>query len=115
MTSHRNHIALLPTYIGAAVSFLAYIAVGAVPGILYGGYMGLSMSSALFGNLAEPTVLARVITGGGMVLGLCASLFFFLVAGAFLGTLAGLPFAGVLRRMAEAEPETTQNTLTAQR
>ncbi len=50
-----------------------------------------------------------------MVLGLGASLFFFLVAGAFLGTLAGLPFAGVLRRMAEAEPETTQNTLTAQR
>ena len=93
---------LLPTYVGAAVSFLACIAIGAVPG-------------TLFGTLAEPTVLARVITGSGMVLGLGASLFFFLVAGAFLGTLAGLPFAGVLRRMAEAEPETTQNTLTAQR
>jgi len=105
MTTHRNHITLLPTYIGAAVSFLAYVAVGAVPGILYGGYMGLAMSSALFGNLAEPTVLGRVITGGGMVLGLCASLFFFLVAGAFLGTLAGLPFAPALRRMAQAEPQ----------
>ena len=97
---------LLPTYVGAAESFLACIAIGAVPGTLFGGYMGLALPSTLFGTLAEPTVLARVITGSGMVLGLGASLFFFLVAGAFLGTLAGLPFAGALRRMAEAEPET---------
>ena len=115
MTTQRNHIALLPTYIGTALSFLAYVAVGAVPGILYGGYMGLTMAGALFGNIAEPTFIARVITGGGMVLGLCASLFFFLVAGAFIGTLAGLPFAGVLRRMAEAQPEAAHEALIAQR
>lgn len=108
--SSRNHVVLLPTYVGAALAFLAYIAVGAVPGILYGGYMGLAMSGALFGQLAEPTVLVRVITGGGMILGLCASLFFFLVAGAFGGTLLGLPFAKVLRTMSESAAQPTERT-----
>ncbi len=104
MKTNRNHIQLLPTYIGTGASFLAYLFAGAVPGILYGGYMGLIMSTALFGNAAEPTLLARIVTGGGMALGLFASLFFFLVIGAFLGTVLGLPFAPILRRMAEAEP-----------
>lgn len=104
MNTHRNHIQLLPTYLGAATSFLAYLFAGAVPGILYGGYMGLIMSTALFGNAAEPTLLTRLVTGGGMALGLFASLFFFLVVGAFVGTVVGLPFAPILRRMAQAEP-----------
>ena len=108
MTTQRNHIALLPTYTGAAVALLAYVAVGAVPGILYGGYMGLTMTAALFGGVAEPSVVGRVITGGGMVLGLLASLFFFLVAGAFTGTLCGLPFAPALRRMAQADAQPAQ-------
>ena len=102
--SSRNHVVLLPTYVGAALAFLAYIAVGAVPGILYGGYMGLMMTTALFGNAGEPMILGRIVTGGGMALGLFASLFFFLVIGAFCGTVVGLPFAPMLRRMAETEP-----------
>jgi len=102
----RNHYALLPTYIGAAISFLLYIAIGAVPGVLYGGYMGLVMAGALFGSTMEPTTLVRIVTGGGMVLGLLASMFFFLVSGAFVGTIMGMPFAKALRRMAEKEPAT---------
>ncbi len=105
MNTRRNHIQLLPTYIGTAVSFLTYLVLGAVPGILYGGYMGLVMASALFGNAAEPSMLARIVTGGGMALGLFASLFFFLVIGAFIGTVVGLPFAPILRRIAERTPQ----------
>ena len=97
MNTRRNHIQLLPTYIGTAVSFLTYLVLGAVPGILYGGYMGLVMSTALFGNAAEPSILARIVTGGGMALGLFASLFFFLVIGAFVGAaIAGLVALGHL-------------------
>jgi hypothetical protein len=105
MNTRRNHIQLLPTYIGTAVSFLAYLLLGAVPGILYGGYMGLVMSNALFGSAVEPSILARIVTGGGMALGLFASLFFFLVIGAFLGTVVGLPFAPILRRIADGAPQ----------
>ena len=75
---------------------------GAVPGLLYGGYMGLAMAPILFGGPVQATILAKVVTFGGMFLGLTASLFFFLVMGAFLGTALGLPFAGALKKLATA-------------
>jgi hypothetical protein len=105
MKTRNNHIQLFPTYFGAAISLIGYILVGAVPGILYGGYMGLMMSNALFGHAGTPTLIDRVVTGGGMALGLFASLFFFLVVGAFIGTVLGLPFAPILRRLSETQPE----------
>lgn len=101
--SRRSHLPFVPSYIGAGLGFLAFLVVGAVPGTLYGGYVGLGMSAMLFGSAADPSWPARIITGGGMILGLLAALFLFLVAGAFLGTLLGLPFAKVLRRAAERE------------
>ncbi len=96
MSTSRNHIALLPTYIGAGLGMLAFLLVGAVPGVLYGGYMGLVMTEALFGHVDEVSMLARSVTGGGMILGLLSSMFLFLVSGAFAGTLVGLPFARLL-------------------
>ena len=110
MKTRNNHIQLFPTYFGAAVSLVAYLLVGAVPGILYGGYMGLMMSNALFGHAGTPMLIDRIITGGGMALGLFASLFFFLVIGAFIGTMLGLPFAPILRRLAQGEPEQALGT-----
>ncbi|MFZ4579851.1 MAG: hypothetical protein ACOYOB_15790 [Myxococcota bacterium] len=113
MSTKRNHKALLPTYVGAAVSFIVYLVIGAVPGTLYGGYMGLIMTGALFGTPVEPTMMAKVITTGGMALGLFASLFLFLVAGAFIGTLLGWPFAPMLR--AEEKTETRTETVEVSR
>lgn len=107
-TSKRNHLPLIPTYLGAATGFVAFLFAGAVPGVLYGGYMGLAMAWALLGHAHEPTIVMRMITGGGMVLGLLAALFFFLVAGAFLGTVVGLPFVPALKRAAQAEPQVAQ-------
>lgn len=89
--------ALLGTYVGSAIGFISFLVLGAVPALLYGGYMGLIMVGALFGTPAQPTLVARVIVGGGMVLGLVASLFLFLVVGALLGSLvawAVRPLAG---------------------
>lgn len=103
MSASRNHIALIPTYIGAGLGAAAFALIGAVPGVLYGGYMGLAMSHAILGAAADPSIFARVITGGGMVLGVLAALFFFLVAGAFFGTVLGLPLAPLLRRAAQAK------------
>lgn len=108
-TNSRNHLALMPTYIGAGLGFLAFALIGAIPGVLYGGYMGMVMANALFGHVDEASMVARMVTGGGMVLGVLATAFFFLVAGAFAGTLAGLPFAKLLRaRETAAEPATAK-------
>jgi hypothetical protein len=102
-TTRHSHLPFVPSYIGAGLGFLGFLLLGAVPGTLYGGYMGLALSSVLFGSAAEPSLMARVITGGGMVMGLLAALVMFLIAGAVLGTLVGLPFARSLRRAAESE------------
>lgn len=102
-TTRRSHLPFVPSYIGAGLGFLGFLLLGAVPGTLYGGYMGLALSSVLFGSAAEPSLMARIVTGGGMVLGLLAALVMFLIAGAVLGTLLGLPFARSLRRAAERE------------
>lgn len=104
MASKRKHFMFLPTYIGAGIGFVAYLIVGAVPGLLYGGYMGLAMSGVLFGAPVESTLAAKAVTFGGMLLGLAASFFFFLVMGALFGTAVGLPFARSLRRLAGVSP-----------
>lgn len=103
LSRSKINFKMLPTHIGAGIGFLTCALIGAIPGVLYGGYMGLAMTTALFGNSIAPTVLAKGIVGGGMVLGLTASMFFFLVLGAFLGTLLGLPFAKTLARMNEVQ------------
>lgn len=87
----------LGTHGGSLVGFLAFVVYGAVPGLLYGNHMGMLMLRALFGAhgepgaaaAQEPDLLARIVTGGGMVLGLLASLFLFLVIGAVMGTAIG--------------------------
>ena len=80
---------MLATYIGAAFGFVSFVFLGAIPGVLYGGYAGLTMNSILFGAGGDPTIMTRIMTFGGMALGFLASLFLFLIVGAILGTVAG--------------------------
>jgi hypothetical protein len=89
--------------VGAGVAFVAFLLTGAVPALVYGGYMGLMLSGVLFGHDANEMLAARVVTGGGMVLGLIATLVLYLVIGAFFGSVAGV----ALRRLSpqgEEEP-----------
>lgn len=109
MKSTSKTAILLPTYIGAALGLVSFLWLGAVPGALYGGYMGLIMAGSLFGTPVEPTMVARIITGGGMVLGLVATLFLFLVVGAVLGTLAGVAVRPIARALAHHTPVEATN------
>src|SRR5690606_35943648 len=90
---------LLPTTLGASVGFVAFVAVGAVPGLFYGGYAGLALPAALFGTPVEPGFWTQLVTFGGMALGLVASLSLFLVIGAVFGTLTGAIIRGVARAL----------------
>ncbi len=98
------------TFTGSAAGFVSFVLVGAVPGLLYGGYLGLMMSGALFGTPVEATLIAKVITGGGMLLGLLASLFFFLVLGAIVGTALALFMRPVLFIIASRPTGETKQT-----
>lgn len=96
MERKPNHTA---ARFGAAVAFVAFLLTGAVPALVYGGYMGLMLSGVLFGHGNDDLLWSRLVTGGGMVLGCVATLFLYLVLGAFLGTALG----AVVRRFSPAE------------
>lgn len=85
----KEKVGRISTYTGAVVGFISFIVFGAVPGLLYGGYMGLIMSGVIQGT-TEPTWATRIITGGGMLLGVVASFSLFMVVGASLGLIFGL-------------------------
>lgn len=101
MSLSKKTTLLLPTYLGSAIGFFSFLFFGAIPGLLYGGYMGLIMTGALFGTPVEPTFVAKLVTGGGMLVGLVSSLFFFLVMGALLGTIIGWPFLPLLKKLSK--------------
>lgn len=85
-----NGRSLLGTYIGAGLGFIGFVLVGAVPGLLYGGYAGLALAATMNGTPVEPTFVTRLLVWGGMALGSLAVLSFFLVMGALVGTLGHL-------------------------
>lgn len=87
----------LPTYIGSLVGLFAFLFVGFVPSVEYGGHMGLVMVEALLGLHAEPSIFTKFVTGGAYLLGIVTTLFFFLVIGALLGTFSGLALRPFLR------------------
>lgn len=89
------------TLVGAGVAFVAFLLTGAVPALVYGGYMGLMLSGVLFGHDANEMLAARIVTGGGMVLGLIATMFLYLVIGAFFGSVAGVALRRVTPQATE--------------
>ena len=91
----NEKVVVVSMYSGLGVGFVSFLAIGLVPGLLYGGYMGLIMAGAMFGTPVEPTLFARFLTGGGMGLGVLMALTFFLVAGSVAGTITGLAIAAV--------------------
>jgi hypothetical protein len=71
--------------IGSVMGLILFILFGLIPSLLYGGYMGLTMSTLLLGPIASAGWIAQFIVAGGMGLGCVATLSLFLVLSALLG------------------------------
>lgn len=83
------------TTIGAAVGLALFFAVAMLPAALYGGYAGVLVAGGIFGSPLAPTLLARSLIIGGMILGTIGVGALFTiggaVAGAALGAAVGAP------------------------
>jgi hypothetical protein len=90
-----------PTLIGSGIAFVLFLLTGAVPSLVYGGYAGLMVGSALFGHGTSEQLGTRIVTGSGMVVGLLLTLGLFLTIGAVVGRAVG---AALRRRAAASEP-----------
>ena len=94
------------SYLGAATAFVLFLVTGLVPALVYGGYMGLMLSGVLFGHENAAMLAARLVVGGGMILGTVATLFLYLVTGAFVGNMVG---AAMRRAEGAAKPVENSN------
>jgi len=71
--------------IGACVGLAAFLAIGLLPALLYGGYAGVLLAGGIFGEPIKATLLVRMLIVGGMVLGTVGVGALFAVGGAVAG------------------------------
>jgi hypothetical protein len=88
--------------VGAGVGLVAFLAVGLLPTILYGGYAGVILAGALAGTPVEASFAVRALIVAGMVLGVTLVAAMFAAAGAAAGTAIGALTGGASRRAGEA-------------
>ena len=79
----------VPSIIGAIVGFSCFLMFAALQSVVYGGYAGLLLAGGIFGTPIPPILAARGLIVFGMILAITAVGFFFTVAGATTGALAG--------------------------
>ena len=95
------------TLFGSFLGFITFLFVGLIPSILYGGYMGLAIVGAMFGSPIETALIAKIITVGGMALGMLSVGFLFVVLGSVVGFVFGrfvqLGFSSVRKGLKVAE------------
>lgn len=84
-TPHPRSLAHSFAFGGGLVGLVTYLVVGLLPSVVYGGFVGVTLASGIFGAPVDAHVIARLIVLFGMVIGLLATAALFVVVGAALG------------------------------
>jgi hypothetical protein len=87
MKMHRKDLSRGATasFVGGVAGLLGYLVVGLLPSLVYGGYAGVALGTALLGAPLDSSILARAIVAFGMVAGVLATAGLFVVLGAVMG------------------------------
>ncbi|RME64223.1 MAG: hypothetical protein D6778_08345 [Nitrospirae bacterium] len=94
------------SYVGAGIGLALFAIAGLLPGSFIGGVIGLNLSAWLLGSPVEPTIVARIIIGLFMLLGVLVTGAAFVVAGATAGWLVGLVGDALLKPKTEKKEQT---------
>ena len=70
---------------GGVVGLITFLAVGLLPSIVYGGFAGVTLASAMLGGPIGTSLLARGLVVFGMTVGLLGTAAVFVVLGAAAG------------------------------
>ena len=70
---------------GGVVGLVTFLAVGLLPSIVYGGFAGVTLASAIIGGPIGASLLARGLVVFGMTVGLLGTAAVFVVLGAAIG------------------------------
>lgn len=74
------------TFLGGVMGLAIFIGVGLLPSLLYGGYAGLILGSAIFGTPIHESVFGQATVVLGVVSGVLAIGGIFVLGGAILAT-----------------------------
>lgn len=74
------------TFIGGIIGLVTYLVVGLLPSLLYGGYAGVILGSAIFGSPIHENVFAQATVALGVLSGVLAIGGVFVLGGAILAT-----------------------------
>jgi len=83
------------TFLGGVMGLAIFIGVGLLPSLLYGGYAGLILGSAIFGTPIHESVLGQATVVLGVMSGVLAIGGIFVLGGAILATGAYGLFSAV--------------------
>jgi len=91
---------------GGLAGLVAFLAVGLLPALVYGGFAGVTLAAAILGHPIDGSGFAKAMVVGGMVLGLLCTASLFTLAGAAVGTgLFSLSQAVARRELSQANGE----------
>ena len=74
------------TFIGGILGLATFIGVGLLPSLLYGGYAGLILGSAIFGTPISATIFGQITVILGVISGALSVGGIFVIGGAILGS-----------------------------
>jgi len=89
MTSKRISIWSGPnsgTFAGGVFGLIVFLVVGLLPSLLYGGYAGVILGSAIFGSPIHESVFAQATVVLGVLSGVLSVGAIFVLAGAIVAT-----------------------------
>jgi hypothetical protein len=107
----RKEMVRMGTKIGGVLGAIAFLIFGIVPGFYFGSYGTLVLLSHLFGGPLQATVLVRMATAAGIMVGILCIASVSIVVGAVFGTALGY-LLEVVRTPAEVK-ETREATAKA--
>ncbi len=74
------------TFIGGIIGLVTFLVIGLLPSLLYGGYAGVILGSAIFGTPIHENILAQATVVLGVISGVLAIGGVFVLGGAILAT-----------------------------
>ncbi len=85
----RKEMVRMGTKVGGVLGAIAFLVFGIVPGFYFGSYGTLVLINHLFGGPLQATVLVRVATAAGILVGIVCIASVSIVVGAIFGTGLG--------------------------
>jgi hypothetical protein len=93
MEHKKKEMISMSKRVGAVIGGIAFVIFGLIPAFYFGSFLALVITSGLSGGPLKPTMIVKVLTIMGAIVGISCVGVVFLAIGAMLGTIIGYVIA----------------------